>query len=258
VTVSHKEASGLGAIVCAAELLRADRACGLLTGGVDAVFEPFFKAFDRFDVMSGDAAFSSRQSPFDCDRAGFVLGEGGFGLWLEQSDDRTAGHGEEVAGVAAAGAAVGLNLWPDKPEPLVRTMRLALEDAGLSPEDVDVVYASANATADLDLTEAEALSQLFAGSGTVVTSLKGALGEFGACGGAACAAAFLCGREGRVPPIAGLAKPIPAADRLNLAREAVDAPGPIVLVNSFASGGALFSVVLRAPARRDGPVEKSV
>ena len=93
VTVSHKEASGLGAIVCAAELLRADRACGLLAGGVDAVFETFFKAYDGFGVMSGDAAFSSRQSPFDCERAGFVLGEGAFGLWLEQSDDRTGGQG---------------------------------------------------------------------------------------------------------------------------------------------------------------------
>lgn len=246
VTVSHKEASGLGAIVCAAELLRSDRACRLLAGGVDAVFETFFKAYDGFGVMSGDAAFSSRQAPFDCARAGFVLGEGAFGLWLERSDDRTPGGGEEILGVAAAGAAVGLNRWPDKPEPLVRTMRLALEDAGLSPEDVDVVYASANATAGLDLTEAEALSQLFAGSRVVVTSLKGALGEFGASGGAACAAAFLCGREGRVPPIAGLVKPMAAAETLNLAWQAVDAPGPIVLVNSFASGGALFSVVLRA------------
>src|SRR6185295_16154064 len=102
------------------------------------------------------------------------------------------------------------------------------EDAGLSPGDVDVVYASANATAGLDMTEAEALSQLFADRRAVVTSVKGALGEFGASGGAACAAAFLCGREGRVPPIAGLVKPIAAAAKLNLACEAVDAPGPIV------------------------------
>jgi 3-oxoacyl-(acyl-carrier-protein) synthase len=249
VTVSHKEASGLGAIVCAVEMLRADRACALLAGGVDAVFETFFKAYDGFGVMSGDAVFSRRQSPFDCERAGFVLGEGAFGLWLEQNGDRAEGDGEEVLGVAAAGAAVGLNLWPDRPEPLVRTMQLALEDAGLSPADVDVVYASANATASLDATEADALSRLFGDGRAVVTSVKGALGEFGASGGAACAAAFLCGRAGRVPPIAGLAKPIPAAARLNLAGEAVDAPGPIVLVNSFASGGALFSVVLRAAAR---------
>ena len=93
------------------------------------------------------------------------------------------------------------------------------------------------------------LAEWRAGSRSLVTSLKGALGDFGATGGAACAAAFLCGREGRVPPTAGLTRPIAAAARLNLARDSVEAPGPIVLVNSFASGGALFSVVLRAPAR---------
>jgi 3-oxoacyl-(acyl-carrier-protein) synthase len=79
----------------------------------------------------------------------------------------------------------------------------------------------------------------------VVTSIKGALGEFGASGGAACVAALLCGRIGRVPPIAGLECADPAAASLQLARTAVDAPGPIALVNGFASGGALFSVVLR-------------
>ena len=79
----------------------------------------------------------------------------------------------------------------------------------------------------------------------VVTAIKGAIGEFGAAGSAACAAALLCGAVGRVPPIAGLGVPDTSAASLRLAREAVDAPGPVVLVNSFASGGALFSVVLR-------------
>jgi 3-oxoacyl-(acyl-carrier-protein) synthase len=122
---------------------------------------------------------------------------------------------------------------------------LALEDAGLDPEAVDVVYASANATRALDRAEAAALTSLVGGSRTVVTSVKGALGESGASSSAACAAALLCGAIGRVPPIAGLAHPDPAAAALRLAREATDAPGPIALVNSFASGGALFSVVLR-------------
>jgi 3-oxoacyl-[acyl-carrier-protein] synthase II len=244
VTVSHKEASGLGAIVCAVEMLRAGRSCGLLAGGVDAVFETFFKAHDRFAVMSGDSSFSSRAAPFDRERAGVVLGEGAFGLWLERRDPAAPSRGE-ILGVAAAGAAVPLNRWPDKPDALVRTMRLALDDAGIGPEQVDVVYASANATPGLDPTEAAALAELFGDGRAVITSIKGALGEFGASGAAACAAALLCGQIGRVPPITGLASPIAATAGLRLARGAAEAPGPIALVNSFASGGALFSVVLR-------------
>jgi 3-oxoacyl-(acyl-carrier-protein) synthase len=252
VTVSHKEASGLAAIVGAVDLIREGRATALLAGGVDAVFETFYKAHDRFEVMSPDAQFSARLAPFDSARDGFVLGEGGFGLWIERTVDagsRTnAPHGE-ILGVAAASAAGAINAWPDRSEPLARTMRLALEDAGLEPGDVDVVYASANATRVLDATEAAALTTLFGGSRTVVTSVKGALGESGVSGSAACAAAFLCGRAGRVPPIAGLTSSDPATATLRLARTAVDAPGPVVLVNSFASGGALFSVVLRVPPR---------
>jgi len=248
VTISHKEASGLAAIVTAVDLVREGRARALLTGGVDAVYETFYKAHDRFEVMSPDAAFSRRLAPFDAARDGFVLGEGGFGLWIEPAgalhlgEDRA--HGE-ILGVAASSASGPINAWPGDPAPLARTMRLALEDAELKPSDVDVVYASANATAALDTAEARALTGLFGGARTVVTSVKGALGEFGAAGGAACAAAFLCGRAGRVPPIAGLEHPDPAARELRLARTAVDAPGPIALINSFASGGALFSAVLR-------------
>jgi len=243
-TVSHKEASGLAAIVAAVNLLRAGRAAHVVAGGVDAVYETFFKAYDRFKVMSAEPAFSHRVAPFDLERSGFVLGEGGFGLWLQRDVAMDSRHGQ-ILGAAAGGASVPLNAWPDKPEALARTMTHALEDAGLTAADVDVVYASANATRTLDATEAAALRTLFAGSRPVITSVKGALGESGLSGAASCAAAFLCGRAGWVPPIAGLETPDPAAAGLNLATAAVATPGPFVLVNSFASGGALFSVVLR-------------
>jgi 3-oxoacyl-(acyl-carrier-protein) synthase len=111
---------------------------------------------------------------------------------------------------------------------------------------VDVIYASANAAPKLDYIEARALGELF-GSRPVVTSIKGAIGESSATGAAACAAAILCGALGKVPPIAGLRDPDAAASALNLARTVVDAPGSIVLVNSVASGGAVYSVVLLAP-----------
>ena len=129
----------------------------------------------------------------------------------------------EILGVGSSSAAVPLNAWPDSAEPLVRTMRLALDDAAIEPGDVDVVYASANATRSLDEVESEALAALFGFGNTVVTSLKGALGESGASGSAACVAALLCGRAGRVPPISGLARPDACARPLQLATTSVAA-----------------------------------
>jgi len=249
VTVSHKEASGLAAIIMAVDHLREGRASALFAGGVDGVYETFFKGHDRFNVMSREPAFSPACAPFDGDRSGFVVGEGGFGLWLgDVAPSATSRSRGEILGVASSSASVPVNRWPAEAAALTRTMRLALADAGLDAGDVDVVYASANATTALDAVEARALADTFGRSRAIVTSIKGALGEFGASGAAACAAAFLCGRLGRVPPIAGLTRPDRALGDLHLARESTHAPGPIVLVNSFASGGALFSAVLRVAA----------
>lgn len=250
ITVSHKEASGLGALVGAIDLLREDRAQTVVAGGVDAVFETFFKAHDRFGVMSPQTHFTRHVAPFDAERQGFVIGEGAFIFRLERSSP--VGRRGRILGVAASSAAVPVNAWPNRPEPLARTMRLAIEDAGVQPADVGAVYASANATS-LDDVEAQALIDVFDGAGSgsragvggpVVTSIKGAIGESGCGGSAACAAALLCGAIGKVPPIAGLSVPAPFASGLRLASEAMDMPTPIALVNSFASGGALFSVVV--------------
>jgi 3-oxoacyl-[acyl-carrier-protein] synthase II len=237
-TISDKEASGLAAIVSATELIRDGRASSVVAGGVDAVYEVFYKAYDRFRVMSPATGHGACVAPFDAARDGFVLGEGGFALWLERGSEwksRGAVAYGDVLGVGAASAAVPLNAWPDRSEPLVRTMRLALDDAGMQPGDVHVVYASANATAVLDAVEAEALTMLFGSTATVVTSVKGSLGESGASGSAACIAALLCGRNGRVPPISGLKTPDRAAGELRLATTAVDASGPIAS-EQFRSG----------------------
>ena len=243
-TISQKESSGLAAIVAAVDLLRLDRADRVAAGGMDAIYELFFRAHDRFGVMSEAAAADESLAPFARSRRGFVLGEGSYVLWLEPRADRAMA---EILGTGAASAECAINAWPDEPDALARAMMLALDEAGLAPTDVHVVYASANATPKLDRVEARALSQVFAGSRPVVTSIKGAIGESSASSAASCAAAVLCGAVGRVPPIAGLNDADEAASTLNLARGVVDAPGDIVLVNSVASGGALYSVVLQVP-----------
>jgi 3-oxoacyl-[acyl-carrier-protein] synthase II len=246
ITVSQKEASSLGAIVTAAGLVRTGRADRIVAGGADHVFEVFFRVHDRFKVMpigNGDAAASG---PFDRHRAGFVLGEGGFAVSLERSADRRENTvAGELLGVGAGSVAAAINAWPTEPGAIARVMKAAIDDAGLAPSDVAVVYASANASEDLDRVEARALADFFGPRRPIVTSIKGAIGECGASGAASCVAALACGAAGLVPPIVGLGEPMPEAASLELARRAMPLPGPIVLVNSIASGGSIFSVVLR-------------
>jgi len=249
-TISHKEASSLAAIVTAVDLLRLGRADALVAGGIDSIYDLFYRVHDRFGVMNRATEAGASTAPFDGGRGGFVLGEGGVGLWLDRGDgwrSRGATSLAEIAGVGIASTAVPLNAWPDSHEPLVRTMQLALDDAGITSDDVDVVYASANATRSLDAIEARALTELFAGLDTVVTSIKGAVGESGVSGAASLAAAVLCGARSEIPPIAGLRAADPATGQLRLATTTVHAPARVALINSFASGGALFSVVVRVP-----------
>ena len=250
VTVSQKEASGLAAIVTATDALRLDRSHALAAGGVDAIFDIFFRVHDRFGVMA--PSDESMQGPFDRNRRGFVLGEGGFALLLEQDASvraRGAATYGEVLGVGALSAAVGINQWPTTKEPLVRTMQAALDDAGLTASDVNVIYAAANATRALDSVEADALSCLFGRSRPLVTSIKGAIGECGAASAASCVAAVVCGSAGEVPPIVGLGETDPAASELNLVTSRQILPGPIALINAIGSGGAVFSVVLKVERR---------
>ena len=123
-------------------------------------------------------------------------------------------------------------------------MTHAIEQAGLEPDAIDVIYAAANSSG-LDAVEARALGSVFAGRRAIVTSVKGALGESGAAGAASCVAALLCGRGGMVPPVAGLEQIDQACASLNIAVGPERAPGPLVLINSVASGGALTSAVIR-------------
>lgn len=252
VTVSQKESSGAAAVVTAVDALRLGRAKAIAAGGVDAIFDIFFRVHDRFRVMSER---DDPRGPFDAHRTGFVLGEGGVALLVEAADAwsaRGGGRYGSVLGTAAGSAAVGINQWPGEPAPIARTMRDAIGDAGLRPDAIDVVYASANGTAVLDRVEAQALRSVFGAARPMVTSIKGALGEFGASGAVACAAALLCGARGEVPPVVGLRDVDSIAGDLNLVRERQAARGPVVLVNSVASGGSLFSIVLEVNTQHAG------
>jgi 3-oxoacyl-[acyl-carrier-protein] synthase II len=250
-TVSHKEASGLAAITAAVDLLRQGRADQAVAGGVDAIYPLFYQTHDTFGVMNQGTCADETAAPFSAGRGGFVLGEGAYGVWLERGEGwraRGAGLLGTVLGTGSGAAPAGLNAWPTSPDPIARVMQAALADAGLTPTDVDVVYASANAARTLDAVELSALAALFAGSRTVITAVKGSLGECGAAGAGSLVAALLCGAAGQVPPVAGLTRPDPGAARLRLATVAERTPGPTSLIISIASGGAIECAVVRVEA----------
>jgi 3-oxoacyl-(acyl-carrier-protein) synthase len=255
-TLMHKEASGLSAIAFATHLIRRGKAGAIVAGGADDIYVHFYRAHDWFGVMAPDVDVPDANvpdecgpstAPFDALRNGFVMGEGGFMLVLEADSRRAAREAPrfgEILGTATVNASLPLNAWPTDERALVKTMRLALEDAGLTPDAIDAVYASANGTIALDACEARALRLVFGNRPVPVTSIKGAVGEFAAAGAASLAAALLCGQAGQLPPIANLRT---LADDCPIAavRDTMPLPGRTLLINSFASGGTNFAVVVR-------------
>lgn len=248
-TISQKEASSLAAIATAVELLKAGRAEALITGGIDSVYSVFYQVHDSFGVLSSDAKGGESSRPFDSGRNGFVMGEGGFALVLERSASHAARGGPpaygEILGYGAGAQSVGINAWPTAPESLARIMRLAMDDSGVKPDQIDVVYAAANSSPGLDCVEARAIQQVFERHRPLVTSIKGGIGESGCSGAAAVIAAVLCGGAGVVPPVAGLVEPDACVRDVNIVRQRTSSPGPLVLVNGVASGGAICVMVLR-------------
>lgn len=252
VTHSCKEASAFSAIAQAASVLRAGRARAVVTGGVDDYEDLVFLVYDRFRALATDEGFGEASRPFDRRRNGFVLGCGGFLIVLEtlsSAGQRGVKPLAFLAGIGATSSSCGMHDWPAEPSQLIRCMRQALDQAGVAPTDVSIVLASANSSPQLDRAEAEALDVVFGPWGVPVAAIKGALGECAASAAGSIVAAVLCLNATVVPPTVGfeVADPACRVDISSTVRPlAATGRGPVALINSFASGGANFSVVITA------------
>lgn len=248
VTVSHKEASSLGAAAYAVGLLRAGRVPVMIAGGADDVEAMFFQIHDRFRALSPRDRCDEACRPFDRRRNGFVLGEGASLVVLESlgaARARGARVRGEILGVGEASSPCGINAWPVDAGDLARVMALALGDASMAPDQIDVVFAAANGTPELDRTEAEALARVFGANAIPTVSIKGAIGETSLGGVAALSAAVLALGQGLVPPTVGFEEAAPDCP-VDVRGQARAARGKVALINSFASGGACWSIVVRA------------
>lgn len=252
LTVSTACASGATAIGEGAALLRSGAADLVLAGGVDALLSyGVVCSFLRLSAMTRNVADRETASrPFDVDRDGFLLGEGaGFVVLQRLADvaDRAAILGT-VAGYGACAEAYHLVAPEPDGDGALRCMRLALDDARLTPGDVQHVNAHGTSTKVGDLAEAAALSRLFDGASPPVTAVKGTTGHsIGGCGAIEAIVTLQALRSGTVPPVAGTRRIDPDLDIDVVVDRPRTVPAGYGLSNSFGFGGVDACLVLGPP-----------
>src|SRR5262249_37222550 len=151
--------------------------------------------------------------PFDIKRDGFVMGEGGAILILEELGRAVARGAHvyaEIVGAASTADAFHITAPAPHGEGAVTCMELALVDAGLAPDAVTHINAHGTSTPANDLPESEAIIKVFGLPGPAVTSIKGITGHsLGAAGSLEAVALALTIERGLIPPTAGLTEQDP-------------------------------------------------
>ncbi|MFE4419258.1 ketosynthase chain-length factor [Streptomyces sp. NPDC056817] len=204
-----EQAGGLDAVGQARRLTRKGSRL-VLTGGTDASLCPYGLTAQLSHGGLSTVDDSERAYlPFSAEASGHLPGEGGAILVLESAEsaeERGAGNYGRVLGYAS-----GFDPAPDtgRPRALRRIAAQAVVDAGLTPADIDVVFADASGQPADDRDEAEALAALFGPRGVPVTAPKTMTGRL--LGGGApldVATALLALRDGVVPPTIGVETPV--------------------------------------------------
>ena len=244
-TVSTACSSSNHAIGQAFGMIRSGQVKAAIAGGSEAVFsEGLLRAWEAMRVVSPEPC-----RPFSADRRGLSLGEGGAMFVLEEWEHARARNATilgEIIGFGMSSDAHHIT-QPCASGP-ARAMQWALEDAQLSPPEIDYINAHGTGTQANDATESEAIRKVFgaAAEKVLVSSTKSLHGH--ALGAAGAIEAVLTNQALRcrlVPPTANFSERDPACDVNIVANEARSAPLRTALSNTFAFGGLNATLVLR-------------
>jgi 3-oxoacyl-(acyl-carrier-protein) synthase len=224
----------------------------VLAGGTEAPLCPYALACQAANGRMTTSRDPHRgYKPFDVEANGYAPGEGGAVLVLEdaaQAGERGVERAyAEVAGYAATHDAHHHHRPPEDSAQFARCMRQAIEDAGLSPGDIDLVLADGAGSRDLDALEVRAIRETFGpvAERVPVTAPQGFIGRLCAGGSALnLAVGVLAMRDGVVPAVGNLTTPVPDYG-LDFVREPRRMTVDTVLVNARGYGGFNSSVVLR-------------
>ncbi len=253
-TINTACSSGGDAIMLAAMLINSGEADAVLVMGGESILTPVVvsslaqsKALSR---RNDDPAAACR--PFEVNRDGFVIGEGGGAILLEREEyalSRNAGILARVPGYA--NTSDGYHVVSPMPdgEGASRCMCLALQRAGLEPSDIDYINAHGTSTLLGDQAETVAIKSVFGGIETAppISATKGATGHLMGAGGITevitCIQAI---REGILPPTINYNTPDPACDLDYVPNQARKAKVRYAMSNSLGFGGQNSSIIVSA------------
>lgn len=216
----------------------------VLTGGAEAPITRLgVAAHVSTGEMSRAAAAEDSYLPFDRDRNGLVLGEGSTVLVLEELEHARQRGARIYGEIFPGGQRTG---DPTASAALEAAIRDALDSAGSTPEQVDVVFAEGSGTQAGDWSEAAALNAVFGSRAVSVTVPKAAYGHlYGASFGTELACALLGMRDGIVPPTVQT-RNVDEHCAVTLVSEAMSASIDTALVNSRSREGTNIALVARA------------
>jgi 3-oxoacyl-[acyl-carrier-protein] synthase II len=250
-TNSNSCASGTVAIGEAFRIIREGRANVMMAGAAEAPLAPLtYGAFDTIKSMAKEQKDPTRAvRPFDATRTGFVMAEGGGSMILESLEHARARGAHiygEVLGYTLNNDAFHMSSSLPEGESAIESMRQALDEAKLRPDQIDYINAHASSTPMNDGTEAKAVTKFFGSRTPAISGTKAYYGHpLGASGAIEAVICSLAMENGHIPPTLNCHEPCeevtPGFDlvRLKGRKQALK----YVLSNSFGFGGINASLV---------------
>jgi 3-oxoacyl-[acyl-carrier-protein] synthase II len=238
-------AAGAHAIGDSFKLIQRGAAKVMFCGGVESVITPLavggFNAMRALSTRNDAPEKASR--PFDRDRDGFVIGEGGGIMLLEDLEfalERGASILGEIVGYGLTGDAYHMTAPSPDGDGAIRCLQMALEDAGLAPQEVQYINAHGTSTDLNDVAETKAIKAVFGehSAQLAISSTKSMTGHLlGGAGGVEAVISVLALQHGMIPPTINYETPDPDCDLDYVPNQARKADLTCVLSNSFGFGG---------------------
>ncbi|WP_394272774.1 beta-ketoacyl-ACP synthase II [Butyricicoccus sp.] len=223
-----------------------------VVGGAEASIVPIAVAgFANMHALSTEADPEAACCPFDARRSGFVMGEGAGILVLESlshAKARGATIIAEVAGYGTTSDAYHITSPDPTGEGPARAMTMAVEDAGLTPADIDYINAHGTSTPVNDSSETNAIKIAFGDSAQrlKISSTKSMTGHLlGAAGAIEAIACAMAVKEDKIPPTIHYEQPDEACDLDYVPNQAVSCPVNAAISNSLGFGGHNATILLR-------------